>query len=799
MSNFEMILDVNNTAVFEGLFTEVASKVTTAVWEEARAEGTAVWDGAKNTEAAFAYLKQLQKRYGTIQVLGQNRPKPLGQVFTDVYLHERPTHSYGLTVDALGEWHAQDGRLGLGGKKGERVNGLAFAQKTERLMVLGKPGAGKTTFMKYLTMQAAAGQGEYVPIFVSLNALSRSGLSILDYMAQQFDVCGFPEARPFVEQLLREGKGLVLFDGLDEVAKEERARERLTSELDRFMAEYDGSRFVITCRIAASEYTFDRFVYVEMADFTAVQVTRFVQNWFTEESGKQESFLADLAKEGNKGVREMTTSPLLLTMLCIQYDSNLSFLPSRAEMYEEAITILLKKWDSSRNIKRDETVVKEESRYKGLSPHRKIQLLSRLAHETFGKGELFIKQKWLEDKIARHLSKMPGLPPADEIDGALILTAMESQHGMLVARALRIYSFSHLTFQEYFTARYIVDHQHERVAGSGETVLEALVTAARVVDKRWREVFLFVAELLPKGDRFVLLFVDALKQVAGSREQVQLFTQWVENRSAENCLANRSSHSRLEYFQVALSSISYHFRDNPDPSYFYTILSMSIIDMGAPIKISMLSMACDIIAQGGVSLKFTEDFRFGLIGAIQIAKEIKWQELEVSLQRFSILKPDDSIWIWQSEAKKLQETLNEIVCQGWIWQTRDREDFEVLTRWFDSHKLLFACLDRAVLDGLERDAFEDEHLFMPPDEVGYVGKVEEQVYDARDLLRRIEHCFPDEAGLRRLCFEMGLGYDQLDGGNTKAKGLALVKYAERRKLLGQLWGACAVLCPDEFV
>jgi len=37
-----------------------------------------------------------------------------------------------------------------------------------------------------------------------------------------------------------------------------------------------------------------------------------------------------------------------------------------------------------------------------------------------------------------------------------VLKSIEAQHGLLVERGREIYSFSHLTFQEYFTARNFV-------------------------------------------------------------------------------------------------------------------------------------------------------------------------------------------------------------------------------------------------------------------------------------------------------------------------------------------------------
>jgi hypothetical protein len=56
-----------------------------------------------------------------------------------------------------------------------------------------------------------------------------------------------------------------------------------------------------------------------------------------------------------------------------------------------------------------------------------------------------------------------------------------------------IYSFSHLTFQEYFTAKKIV-------ASSNPEIIKSLLT-----EKRWREVYLLAGELNWNGDTLLLL------------------------------------------------------------------------------------------------------------------------------------------------------------------------------------------------------------------------------------------------------------------------------------------------------
>ena len=69
---------------------------------------------------------------------------------------------------------------------------------------------------------------------------------------------------------------------LDEVNEEGKLRSNTIQELKDFMNTYHQSQFVITCRVAATEYSFENVIYVEMADFDETQIKIFVKNWFHE-------------------------------------------------------------------------------------------------------------------------------------------------------------------------------------------------------------------------------------------------------------------------------------------------------------------------------------------------------------------------------------------------------------------------------------------------------------------------------------------------------------------------------------
>ena len=106
-----------------------------------------------------------------------------------------------------------------------RANALNVVTEHDKLFILGKPGAGKTTLLKYITLMAAKGEIDRIPIFVSLHDWAQTGFSLIRYMERQFEICDFPDAEVFItDVLLKKGRAIVLFDGLDEVNEESAQR-----------------------------------------------------------------------------------------------------------------------------------------------------------------------------------------------------------------------------------------------------------------------------------------------------------------------------------------------------------------------------------------------------------------------------------------------------------------------------------------------------------------------------------------------------------------------------------------------
>ncbi|NEP03931.1 MAG: hypothetical protein F6K25_10770 [Okeania sp. SIO2G4] len=153
--------------------------------------------------------------------------------------------------------------------------------------------------------------------------------------------------------------------------------------------------------------------------------------------------------------------------------------------------------------------------------------MSKIAWITFENGELFFKQKVAEKYITDYICNLPGANTDEEalqLDSEVVLRSIESQHGLLVERAKSVYSFSHLTFHEYFTAREFIIGKN-----SSEEALKSLVS--HLTDYRWKEVFLLAVGMSSNADGLLLLMKEKVDGILSGDEKLQIFLKWVNEKS----------------------------------------------------------------------------------------------------------------------------------------------------------------------------------------------------------------------------------------------------------------------------
>ncbi|MBW4501357.1 MAG: NACHT domain-containing protein [Scytonema hyalinum WJT4-NPBG1] len=461
-----------------------------------------------------------KEQVGTMRMFRINHPVPVTDVYVNLNIlnqitsNDLSSFNPDKNSDDNYTWWNLD-RQGLGSTKQKEVPALETIRKHRKLMVLGKPGSGKTTLLKSLAIACidkSLGWNDldYIPVFIELRKfvedaaykkLGHEEFSLCDAIKELFK--RWNVAPEDCKRILEEGRALILLDGLDEIPTCH--SDFVRWQLNHFCQDYAKNHFIITCRTQSIQYCFDSFTDVEIANFTREQVCKFIHNWFTVMVGDPEAKELEQSLNIqlllNRPLRELAVTPILLNLICYVFWAKQGDLPTkRSELYDECLKGLLEgEWDKNRGVQRDSE----------LSLDEKEKLLAQVAYTLFENNDYFPRQRKLEELIANYLQ-------TKRSKAKDILELLESQHGLLIRRSTQDFSFSHLTFHEFFTAKYIVSSPNP------QEVFQRLVT--HITEPRWREVFLLTVEMFDHAD-------NLLQLLQLMRCQIDKFLAGDENRT----------------------------------------------------------------------------------------------------------------------------------------------------------------------------------------------------------------------------------------------------------------------------
>ena len=333
--------------------------------------------GPRHSEAIAEYLKRLRKATAKLQLMGIGKGIPIEFPIEQAYvpLNVMARMAMGDEVAGWGKKERREGEVyGDGEIELAKVFGYAKKREHSGVILLGDPGAGKTTGARqfcWRVLQVAelgpvAGlPADVIPVFLRLRDLRREHGTLNEFIRAALAApnAGRAEVENPAGDLL-ERKGILwVFDGLDEVV-DEATRVKVCQWIQKAMEDRAEDFYLVTSRYQGYQGKVSlgpSFCRFQVKPLTPEQVGEFVEHWYGavfrrlhgdgpevgEKAAAEVASLRGILAQPDYRIgrlRELPANPLMLTILCVVHHENHNLPRRRADLYARCVRVLVEHW-----------------------------------------------------------------------------------------------------------------------------------------------------------------------------------------------------------------------------------------------------------------------------------------------------------------------------------------------------------------------------------------------------------------------------------------------------------------------
>ncbi|MFG6100958.1 NACHT domain-containing protein [Leptothoe sp. EHU-05/26/07-4] len=372
---------------------------------------------------------------------------------------------------------------------------LEVLRKSQKSVILGDPGSGKSSLLQYLALEWVEGKTEVLPLLIELREFAIApSANFLEYLH-----CGQGVNWQFdqkqLHQHLLEFSTLVMFDGLDEIF-DHHIQHTVISDIVRFCQKYSKAQVLVTSRIIGynpEKLQQSGFRHFTIQSLNINEIHSFIDCWYdlSIDNEPDKVMLKErlkLAIASSRAIANLADNPLLLTMMTIL--NRRQELPrDRIDLYEQASHVLLHHWDVDH---------KRLQLPMGVIGRREKQEILRLIAYEMQSREEGLKGNLIEiDRLTRILTaylRDQGFSTPREKANQLIQHLRE-RNFILCYRGADTYGFVHRTFLEYFCAVEIFNRFEKQQLIDFEQLREEIF-GQHWRDETWHEVLRLLCGML---------------------------------------------------------------------------------------------------------------------------------------------------------------------------------------------------------------------------------------------------------------------------------------------------------------